>query len=110
MYSPIVVMDVAALKATELPRLGKPRIKLNVHASHTGNEGRQSERVVSAPIIDFSPTRFGGKDWTNRYESGSATVCQLCRRTWSQGRRRRGKRRTSSENWTLRQRSCIQLQ
>ena len=32
-------MDVAAEKATELPRLGKPRMKLNVHASHTGYEG-----------------------------------------------------------------------
>jgi hypothetical protein len=29
-------MDVAAEKATELPRLGKPRMKLNAHASHTG--------------------------------------------------------------------------
>jgi hypothetical protein len=35
MYSPIVAMDVAAAKATELPRLGKARIKLNVHESHT---------------------------------------------------------------------------
>ena len=35
MYSPIVAMLVAALNATELPRLGRPRMKLSVHASHT---------------------------------------------------------------------------
>lgn len=35
MKSPIVAIDVAAEKATALPRLGKPRIKLNVHASQT---------------------------------------------------------------------------
>ena len=34
-------MDVAAENATELPRLGKPRIKLNVQANHTDEEGRQ---------------------------------------------------------------------
>lgn len=31
-------MDVAAENATELPRLGKPRIKLNVQANHTDEE------------------------------------------------------------------------
>ena len=35
MYSPIVAMDVAAANATELPRLGSPRMKLRVHASQT---------------------------------------------------------------------------
>lgn len=35
MYSPMVAMDVAAEKATVLPRLGSPRMKLSVHASHT---------------------------------------------------------------------------
>ena len=35
MYSPIVAILVAAENATELPRLGRPRMKLNVHASHT---------------------------------------------------------------------------
>ena len=34
-------MDVAAENATELPRLGKPRIKLNVQANHTDEESRQ---------------------------------------------------------------------
>jgi hypothetical protein len=37
----MVAMDVAAEKATELPRLGKPRIKLNVHASHTDHKVRR---------------------------------------------------------------------
>jgi hypothetical protein len=36
----MVAMDVAAEKATELPRLGKPRMKLNVHASHTDHKTR----------------------------------------------------------------------
>ena len=35
-------MDVAAENATELPRLGRPRMKLNVHASQTYHEGKQS--------------------------------------------------------------------
>ena len=35
MYKPIVAMDVAAEKATALPKLGNPRQKLRVHASHT---------------------------------------------------------------------------
>lgn len=35
MYSPIVAILVAAEKATALPRLGKPRIKLSVQASQT---------------------------------------------------------------------------
>lgn len=38
MYSPMVAMLVAAENATELPRLGKPKIKLSVHASHTMND------------------------------------------------------------------------
>jgi hypothetical protein len=36
----MVAMDVAAEKATELPILGRPRKKLNVHASQTGYEGK----------------------------------------------------------------------
>ena len=36
----MVAMEVAAEKATELPRLGKPRMKLNVHASHTDQKVR----------------------------------------------------------------------
>lgn len=35
MYNPIVAIDVAAANATELPRLGSPRMKLKVHASQT---------------------------------------------------------------------------
>jgi hypothetical protein len=36
-YSPIVAILVAAEKATALPRLGNPNMKLRVHASHTDN-------------------------------------------------------------------------
>jgi hypothetical protein len=35
-YSPMVAILVAAEKATELPRLGKPKMKLKVQASQTG--------------------------------------------------------------------------
>ena len=35
MYSPMVDMLVAAENATELPKLGRPRTKLKMHASHT---------------------------------------------------------------------------
>ena len=35
MYNPMVAIDVAAAKATELPRLGRPSMKLRVHASQT---------------------------------------------------------------------------
>ena len=35
MYSPMVAILVAAENATELPRLGKPRMKLSVQASQT---------------------------------------------------------------------------
>ena len=35
MYNPMVAIEVAAANATELPRLGKPKMKLRVHASHT---------------------------------------------------------------------------
>jgi hypothetical protein len=42
----MVAMDVAAEKATELPRLGKPRMKLNVHASHTERERRKNESAI----------------------------------------------------------------
>src|SRR5579863_5594501 len=37
----MVAMDVAAEKATELPRLGKPRMKLNIHASQTDHQVRR---------------------------------------------------------------------
>lgn len=35
MYNPIVAIDVAAANATELPKLGSPRMKLRVQASQT---------------------------------------------------------------------------
>ena len=43
----MVAMGVAAAKATELPRLGKPEAKLNVHASHTDHE------VGRFPDLDY---------------------------------------------------------
>ena len=41
MYRPMVAILVAAANATELPRLGRPRMKLSVHASHTMTRARQ---------------------------------------------------------------------
>jgi hypothetical protein len=38
MYSPMVAMEVAAEKATVLPRLGSPRQKLKKHASQTDSD------------------------------------------------------------------------
>jgi hypothetical protein len=81
-------MDVAAENATELPRLGRPRMKLNVHASHTG--AKDKKKVLSASII--FPTRESkvtviGR--TNRYESGNAIDGRLHARTWSLGSHRR---------------------
>lgn len=35
MYRPMVAILVTAENATELPRLGRARMKLSVHASHT---------------------------------------------------------------------------
>jgi hypothetical protein len=35
-------VDIAAEKATELPRLGKPRMKLNVHESQTSMKAKKS--------------------------------------------------------------------
>jgi hypothetical protein len=48
MYSPIVAIEVAAEKATELPKLGKPRMKLNAHTSQTG---MRQTRILSASAI-----------------------------------------------------------
>ena len=42
-YNPIVAIEVAAAKATELPRLGKPRMKLRVQASHTAGPDSVSD-------------------------------------------------------------------
>ena len=43
----MVAMDVAAEKATELPRLGRPRMKLNEHASHTSYDDEGKTRKVT---------------------------------------------------------------
>lgn len=39
MYKPMVAMEVAALKATEEPSDGSPRMKARVAASHTVRTG-----------------------------------------------------------------------
>ena len=78
-----MAMDVAAENATELPRLGKPRIKLIVQANHTDEESRQISDSDYQYIIEEAK-----KKGTNQYESGSATVGQLCSGTSTQGSRR----------------------
>ena len=40
-----MAMEVAAEKATELPKPGKPRIKLNVHTSQTVTKTKQESSV-----------------------------------------------------------------
>jgi len=39
-------MDVAAENATELPKLGKPRMKLNAHTSQTGMKTNENPSVL----------------------------------------------------------------
>jgi hypothetical protein len=60
-----VAIEVAAEKATELPKLGKPRMKLNAHTSQTGM--KNNTKTLSC----FSYPRFGretvkGQTGTNR--------------------------------------------
>jgi len=76
-------MDVAAENATELPRLGKPRIKLIVQANHTDEKSRRFPDSDYQSIIEEASEKG-----TNRYESGSATVGRLCAGTSTQGSRR----------------------
>jgi hypothetical protein len=76
-------MDVAAENATELPRLGKPRIKLIVQANHTDENSRQFPDPDYQSIIEEAKEKG-----TNQYESGSATVGRLCAGIWTQGSRR----------------------
>jgi len=59
MYNPIVAIEVAAANATELPKLGRPKMKLRVHASHTSERKdleRSKERRVQVRDI---PVRMG---------------------------------------------------
>src|SRR6266853_4967029 len=64
-YSPKPAMDITALYATEPPRSGKARMKLNVHSNHTGVRRQK----LSALAISF----FFRLE-TNRNDSESATV------------------------------------
>jgi hypothetical protein len=57
MYSPIVAMLVAAEKATELPRLGNPKMKLRVQASHTGGQNTNEPKEIHQAIIPTSSNR-----------------------------------------------------
>ena len=62
MYSPIVAILVAAENATELPRLGKPRMKLSVHASHTARRPKSSAVAhTHTARTEGAPVRTG--DW-----------------------------------------------
>ena len=56
MYKPMVAILVAAENATELPRLGKPRKKLRVHASHTMD---RSVSQVREEGRDYTLVRMG---------------------------------------------------
>jgi len=77
-------MDVAAENATELPRLGRPRMKLNVHASQTTAVQMQNKKVFSAS----DSGEQSQDERTNRYESGNAIDGQLYAGTWSLESRR----------------------
>lgn len=57
MYNPMVAMLVAALNATELPKLGRPRMKLSVHASHTSEY--YGESSLTAGKRGGTPVRMG---------------------------------------------------
>ena len=46
----MVAMDVAAEKATELPKLGRPRMKLNAHTSQTIVEQTQKNDLSACDI------------------------------------------------------------
>lgn len=59
MYNPIVAIEVAAANATELPKLGRPRMKLRVHASHTA-ERKELERSIERRVqVRDIPARMG---------------------------------------------------
>ena len=49
-----MAMDVAAENATELPRLGRPRMKLNVHASQTSM--KVNKRSSALPVWESKVT------------------------------------------------------
>ncbi len=56
-------MEVAAEKATELPKLGKPRMKLNAHTSQTGYEDKRESSVL---VPRFRCEIVKGQTGTNR--------------------------------------------
>jgi len=59
MYNPIVAIEVAAANATELPKLGRPRMKLRVHASHT-LKTKESEMPEERRVqVHDIPVRMG---------------------------------------------------
>jgi len=52
-------MLVAAVNATELPKLGSPKMKLRVHASHTGRKLDGQDTRKSGCDYWKSPVRVG---------------------------------------------------
>jgi hypothetical protein len=57
-------MEVAAEKATELPKLGKPRIKLNAHTSQTGMKTNENPQCFCYPRFRYEIVK--GQTGTNR--------------------------------------------
>ena len=58
----MVAMEVAAENATELPRLGRPRMKLNEHASQTSTKANEKS---------FSASESGEEKVTMEGRTGS---------------------------------------
>ena len=48
----MVAIDVAAEKATELPKLGRPRMKLSAHTSQTGVKVRERPQSIGKKIVN----------------------------------------------------------
>jgi hypothetical protein len=66
-------MDVAAENATELPRLGRPRMKLNVHASQTSTKANKKSSAL--PIRESKDT-MEGRTGTNRGMPSAIDIMQ----------------------------------
>lgn len=87
----MVAMDVAAENATELPRLGSPRQKLRVQASHT----------VQPKIQISTEALKQDKEMIDRFEQVICVCYRPCGRTCVPGSHRRERMRTSCGCSTL---------
>lgn len=64
----MVAMEVAAEKATALPRLGRPRQKLSVQASHTATQepsGKYPGYLATTLPVRTGDLRFASTLWKN---------------------------------------------